>query len=46
LGGKLCECLLCVGQTSLPPTEEPVLVVLASLMGALVAAGIKAGLAG
>lgn len=33
-------------QTSAPPTEEPILVVLASLTGALVGAGVKVGLAG
>lgn len=46
LGRKLCGYLLCVRQTSMPPPEEPILVVLASLTGALVGAGVKAGLAG
>lgn len=39
----LCECLLCVRETRVPPTAEPVLVMLVSLMGVLVGAGVKAG---
>lgn len=46
LGGKLWEYLPCVGQTGVPPTEEPIFVLLAGLTGALVGAGVKAGLAG
>lgn len=37
---------ICVGQTGVPPTEEPIFVVLASLTGALVETGVKAGLVG
>lgn len=46
LGGKLWEYLLCVGQTGVPPTEEPIFVVQATLTGALLGAGVKASLAG